>query len=204
MTIKTVGIIGAGLMGNGIAQTCAAAGIKTIMLDINEAAVQKGLATISASFERLIKKEKLTPAQKDSALAQIKTSISMSDFKDVDLVIEAATENEGLKLKILKDAEFQVVGEAASAALALQVIKDKKPNVVITDIVMPEVSGIELTENINQNFGDIYVIVVSSLSQEHVVLEAIGAGAADFIAKPISQQQLVDSLEKIISQMAKD
>lgn len=115
-TVGTVGIIGAGLMGNGIAQTCAAAGIKTIMLDINEAAVQKGLATISASFERLIKKEKLTPAQKDSALAQIKTSISMSDFKDVDLVIEAATENEGLKLKILKDAEAVIRADTIIAS----------------------------------------------------------------------------------------
>ena len=72
------------------------------------------------------------------------------------------------------------------------------------DIVMPEVSGIELAELINQNYKDIYVIVVSSLSQEHVVLEAIGAGAADFIAKPISQQQLVESLEKIMSQMEKE
>lgn len=120
------------------------------------------------------------------------------------VVVDDSDFSRSMIIKMLKDAEFQVVGEAASAAAALQVIKDKKPNVVITDIVMPEVSGIELTENINQNFSDIYVIVVSSLSQEHVVLEAIGAGAADFIAKPISQQQLVDSLEKIISQMSKD
>ena len=105
MTIKTVGIIGAGLMGNGIAQTCAVAGINTIMLDINEAAVQKGLATISSSFERLIKKEKLTPEQKVAALAHIATTTTMSDLKDADIVIEAATENEGLKLKILKDVE---------------------------------------------------------------------------------------------------
>lgn len=120
------------------------------------------------------------------------------------VVVDDSDFSRSMIIKMLKDAEFQVIGEAASAALALQVIKEKRPNVVITDIVMPEVSGIELTENINQNFDDIYVIVVSSLSQEHVVLEAIGAGAADFIAKPISQQQLVDSLEKIISQMSKD
>lgn len=105
MTIKTVGIIGAGLMGNGIAQTCAAAGINTIMLDINETAVQKGLATISSSFERLIKKEKLTAEQKDAALSRIRTSTSMADMAAADIVIEAATENEGLKLKILKDVE---------------------------------------------------------------------------------------------------
>ena len=105
MTIKTVGIIGAGLMGNGIAQTCAAAGINTIMLDINETAVQKGLATISSSFERLIKKEKLTAEQKDAALSRIRTSSSMADMAAADIVIEAATENEGLRLKILKDVE---------------------------------------------------------------------------------------------------
>ncbi len=107
-------------------------------------------------------------------------------------------------IKMLKDEGFNVVGEANSAAEALMVIKEKKPHVVITDIVMPEVSGIELTENINQNFDNTFVIVISSLSQEHVVLEAIGAGAADFIAKPINQQQLTDSLEKIMSQIEGD
>ena len=120
------------------------------------------------------------------------------------VVVDDSDFSRSLIVKILRDAEFQVVGEASSAGSALQVIKDKKPNVVITDIVMPEVSGIELAEMINQNYKDIYVIVVSSLSQEHVVLEAIGAGAADFIAKPISQQQLVESLEKIMSQMDKE
>jgi YesN/AraC family two-component response regulator len=120
------------------------------------------------------------------------------------VVVDDSDFSRSLIVKILRDAEFQVVGEASSAASALQVIKEKKPNVVITDIVMPEVSGIELAEMINQNYKEIYVIVVSSLSQEHVILEAIGAGAADFIAKPISQQQLVESLEKIMSQMDKE
>lgn len=101
--------------------------------------------------------------------------------------------------KMLTEEGIEIVGEANSAEAALAVIKEKKPNIVITDIVMPEISGIELTEKINQTFSDISVIVISSLSQEHVVLEAIGAGASDFIAKPIQKQQLIDSLEKIIS-----
>jgi two-component system chemotaxis response regulator CheY len=101
--------------------------------------------------------------------------------------------------KMLEEEEIEVVGEANSAESAIIVIKDKKPNIVISDIVMPEVSGIELTENITQNFDDIFVVVVSSLSQEHIVLEAIGAGASDFIAKPIQKQQLIDSLEKIMA-----
>ncbi len=120
------------------------------------------------------------------------------------VVVDDSDFSRSLIIKMLRDTGFQVVGEANSAASGLQVIKEKKPHVVITDIVMPEVSGIELTETLNQNFIDTYVIVVSSLAQEHVVLEAIGAGAADFIAKPISQDQLVESLEKIIAQMNKE
>ncbi len=100
---------------------------------------------------------------------------------------------------MLVEEGISVVGEAGSAESAIAVIKESKPNVVITDIVMPEVSGIELTEKITQNADDIAVIVISSLSQEHIVLEAIGAGASDFIAKPIQKQQLLDSLEKVFT-----
>jgi 3-hydroxybutyryl-CoA dehydrogenase len=60
MSITTVGIIGAGTMGNGIAQACAVSGINVVMVDISDAAVQKGLATVSGSLDRLIKKEKIT------------------------------------------------------------------------------------------------------------------------------------------------
>jgi 3-hydroxybutyryl-CoA dehydrogenase len=105
MSIQTVGIIGAGTMGNGIAQACAVAGIDVVMLDINEAAVQKGLATISASLDRLVKKEKMDAGQKAAAMARIKPTTQMSDMKPVGIVIEAATENAGLKLKIIKEVE---------------------------------------------------------------------------------------------------
>lgn len=117
------------------------------------------------------------------------------------VVVDDSDFSRSFVIKILKEAGYTVVGEAAHAASALQVIKEKKPQVVITDIVMPEISGIELTEKINQDYDNIFVIVISSLSQEHVVLEAIGAGAADFIAKPIQERQLIDSLEKIQSQI---
>ena len=102
MTITTVGIIGAGTMGNGIAQACAVAGINAIMVDISDAAVQKGLATVSGSLDRLVKKEKITAADKDAILGRIKTSTSYDDLKAAQLVIEAATENHALKIKILQ------------------------------------------------------------------------------------------------------
>ena len=108
MSITTVGIIGAGTMGNGIAQACAVKGIKVVMVDISEAAVQKGLATVSGSLDRLIKKEKITQADKDAALACIQTSTSYDDLKAAQLVIEAATENYELKLMIHKQVEGSV------------------------------------------------------------------------------------------------
>jgi len=105
MAIQTVGIIGAGTMGNGIAQACAGSGIDVVMVDISEAAVQKGVATVSGSLDRLIKKEKLTEAEKTAALARIKTSTDYAALKGAQLVIEAATENYELKVKILKQLD---------------------------------------------------------------------------------------------------
>lgn len=105
MSIQTVGIVGAGTMGNGIAQACAVSGVNVVMVDISEAAVQKGLATIAGSLDRLIKKEKITAADKDKALSLIKTSTDYADLKVAQLVIEAATENYDLKVKILKQLD---------------------------------------------------------------------------------------------------
>ena len=105
MSIQSVGIIGAGTMGNGIAQACAVSGLQVVMVDINDAAVQKGLTTIASSLDRLIKKEKMTEAEKSAALARIKTSTNYQDFTSTQMVIEAATENYELKLKILKQLD---------------------------------------------------------------------------------------------------
>ena len=105
MGIQSVGIIGAGTMGNGIAQACAVSGLNVIMVDINDAAVAKGLSTIASSLDRLIKKEKMTEAEKVSALARIKTSTNYHDLIGSQMVIEAATENYDLKIKILKQLD---------------------------------------------------------------------------------------------------
>ena len=105
MEIQSVGIIGAGIMGNGIAQICAAAGLDVVMVDINQAAIDKGMESISSSLERLVKKEKLTAEQKAATMAKIKPSLAYTDLKDLHLVIEAATENRPIKEKILKQLD---------------------------------------------------------------------------------------------------
>jgi 3-hydroxybutyryl-CoA dehydrogenase len=101
--INHVGIIGAGTMGNGIAQICAGAGLEVVMVDITDAAVNRGIATVGGSLERLVKKEKLTAADREATLKRITGTTDRAKLANCDLVIEAATENEELKVKILKD-----------------------------------------------------------------------------------------------------
>jgi 3-hydroxybutyryl-CoA dehydrogenase len=115
MSIQTVGIIGAGTMGNGIAQACAVVGLRVVMVDISETAVNKGLATIAGSLDRLIKKDKLTPAQKDAALALVTTATDYAALAGTQIVIEAATENEALKVKILQQLDAQLAPEVIVA-----------------------------------------------------------------------------------------
>jgi 3-hydroxybutyryl-CoA dehydrogenase len=116
MVIQTVGIIGAGTMGNGIAQTCAVAGFSVVMVDISDAAVQRGLATVASSLDRLIKKEKITEADKAAALARIQGSTAYEDLNKADFVIEAATENHALKLKILQQVDALLAPEVILAS----------------------------------------------------------------------------------------
>ena len=115
MTIKLVGIVGSGTMGNGIAQACAVAGIDALIMDINPAALEKGVATISSSLDRLVKKEKITAEVKAAAMARVKTTSTLADLAACDYVIEAATENEALKVKILKDLDAALKPETIIA-----------------------------------------------------------------------------------------
>ncbi len=116
MAITKVGIIGAGTMGNGIAQMCAVSGLDVVLVDIADAALQKGMATVSGSLDRLVKKEKMNAADKAAALARIQTSTDYAAFKGVQIVIEAATENYELKLKILKQVDAVVAPEVILAS----------------------------------------------------------------------------------------
>ncbi len=116
MNLKTVGVVGAGTMGNGIVQVCAAAGLKVIMQDIGEAQLERGLATISGSLDRLIKKEKIEAADKQATLANIETSTQLDALASADIVIEAATENEALKLEIFARLDQLAKPEAILAS----------------------------------------------------------------------------------------
>ena len=105
MAIKTIGVIGAGTMGSGIAQAFSAKGFNVILQDVSDAALEKGVAAISNSLDRLIKKGVATPDEKVQTLKHISSTTNVADLAKADLVIEAATENESVKIKILQGVE---------------------------------------------------------------------------------------------------
>jgi 3-hydroxybutyryl-CoA dehydrogenase len=116
MNIKQIGVVGAGTMGNGIAQVCAAAGLKVIMQDIDEEQVERGLNTVAGSLDRLIKKEKISDADKQATLSNISITTALADLADTDVVVEAATENEALKLDIFRQLDNLCKPEAILAS----------------------------------------------------------------------------------------
>jgi 3-hydroxybutyryl-CoA dehydrogenase len=116
MDNASIGVIGAGTMGNGIAQVCAAAGLHVTMIDVNDAALQRGLRTVDGSLDRLVAKGKMAEGERDAVLARIRPATDYAALKEAGLVIEAATENLELKLKILRQVEAVAGPEAIIAS----------------------------------------------------------------------------------------
>jgi 3-hydroxybutyryl-CoA dehydrogenase len=115
MTLSKIGIIGAGTMGAGIAQISAAAGLQVLMVDVSDAALDRGSASISASLDRLVKKDKLSAEQHAAVRSRIRGSTQYSELATADLVIEAATENLDIKCRIMQQADQSMRAEAVLA-----------------------------------------------------------------------------------------
>jgi 3-hydroxybutyryl-CoA dehydrogenase len=102
MKVTTIGVIGAGQMGNGIAQVAAASGLGVVMHDIKQAFVDKGLAAIEKNLARNVDKGKMTAAEKTAAMNRIKTTVELKDMAGAEFMVEAATENEAIKFDLFK------------------------------------------------------------------------------------------------------
>jgi len=105
MEIKTLGVVGAGQMGSGISQVAAASGLSVLMSDIKDEFLERGFAAMENSLGRLVKKEKITAEEQKAILGRIEGTTSIDDMTKADFVVEAATENLDLKLKIFKDLD---------------------------------------------------------------------------------------------------
>ena len=114
-SLQTIGVIGAGTMGSGIAQACAVVGLSVTMIDVDEAAVARGRNAVSSSLDRLVKKEKLSAADKEAALNCIAGTTDYGALRKCDFVIEAATEKEAVKVNILKQMDEFAKPEATLA-----------------------------------------------------------------------------------------
>ncbi|OUM30785.1 3-hydroxybutyryl-CoA dehydrogenase [Pseudomonas sp. 1239] len=115
MSIENIAVIGAGTMGNGIAQVCAVAGYRVTLIDVSEAALERGLATLRKNLERQVSKQTLQAEQAEAALTRIATSTDYAQLKGAQLVIEAATENLALKVKILQQVAASVADDCVIA-----------------------------------------------------------------------------------------
>ena len=152
MDIKTIGVVGAGQMGNGIAQVAAHAGFRVVMSDIADSFVQKGLATISKNLDRMVEKGKIPSQKRDEILGRIKGTIKIGEMADADFVVEAATENESLKLNIFKELDQACRKEAilSSNTSSISITKiasaTQRPSQVIGMHFMNPVPVMQLVE----------------------------------------------------------
>jgi len=155
MEIKTLGVVGAGQMGSGIAQVAAASGLSVVMNDIADTFVENGFTTIEKSLGRLVKKEKITAEDQKAILGRIEGSTSIKDLVKADFVVEAATENEELKLQIFKDldecCEEGVILSSNTSSISITKIAaaTKRPQKIIGMHFMNPVPMMKLVEIIN-------------------------------------------------------
>ncbi|AGX03995.1 MULTISPECIES: response regulator [Bacillaceae] len=100
---------------------------------------------------------------------------------------------------ILKKAEHEIVGEAENGREAIDLYRELKPELVTMDITMPEMSGLEAMKEIKQEFPDAKVVMCSAMGQQKMVVEAIEAGAKDFIVKPFDEGRVLDAVNRVLS-----
>jgi 3-hydroxybutyryl-CoA dehydrogenase len=152
MEVKTFGVIGAGQMGNGIAQVAAMAGLQVIMNDINDEFVQRGMQNITSILGKNVEKGKMTAQEKDAILGRIRTSTNLKDMAPCDYVVEAATENEPIKYQIFRDLDAICKPEAILASNTSSIpigriaAQTKRPDKVIGMHFMNPVPVMKLVE----------------------------------------------------------
>jgi 3-hydroxybutyryl-CoA dehydrogenase len=132
--IRTVGVCGAGLMGNGIAQTCAAAGFNVILMEVAEEPLRRGVTSITKSLDKFVEKGKLQQQERDATVARIKPTTKVADLAGCDLIIEAIVENVGVKTKLFTQldellAPHAIICTNTSSLCVIELAaKTKRPN----------------------------------------------------------------------------
>jgi 3-hydroxybutyryl-CoA dehydrogenase len=152
MEIKTIGVVGAGQMGNGIAQVAAQSGFRVVMSDIADSFVQKGLGTISKNLDRMVEKGKIPSEKRGEIIERVKGTVQVKDMAEADFVVEAAIENESLKLNIFKELdqvcrkEIILSSNTSSISITKVASATQRPSQVIGMHFMNPVPVMQLVE----------------------------------------------------------
>lgn len=208
MDIKKIAVIGSGTMGNGIAHTFAQFGYSVILIDINQEFIKKGIETITKNIDRQVKKGTLTEEQKTLTLSNIKSSVSLSDAKDCDLVIEAATENISIKKNIFEELDKNCKPETilASNTSSISITEigafTKRPDKVIGMHFMNPVPLMKLVEIIrglvtSQETYDIIKTLTENIEKVPVEVNDFPGFVANRILLPMLNEAMYCVMEGV-------
>ena len=208
--MKYIAVIGAGTMGNGIAHTFAQFNYNVHLIDISEAALQKGLATISKNLDRMVAKEKISENDKNATLANITTFTVIADgVANVDLVIEAATENAVLKAKIFKeldtacDKKTILATNTSSISITQIAAVTNRPEKVIGMHFMNPVPIMKLVEIIRgYNTTDEVTDLIVALSKKIGKIPVEVNDYPGFVANRILMPMINESIETLYNGVA--
>ena len=199
--IRKIGIIGAGQMGNGIAQVCAQSGFDVVMNDISEDSLRAGLATVNGNLARAVARNDLTESERKAALDRIKTTVDYEDFADCDLVIEAASENEEVKRKIfhklcplVKPEAFLASNTSSISITRLGSATDRAERFIGIHFMnpVPRIQLVELIRGIATDEGTFEAakVFVTALGKTAIVAEDFPAFIVNRILLPMINEAI--------------
>jgi 3-hydroxybutyryl-CoA dehydrogenase len=203
--MQNISVIGSGTMGNGIAHVFAQNGYKVSLIDINQAALDRALATIAKNLDRMVAKEKITAEDKASTLANISTHTDIAGgVKYAELVIEAATENKDLKFKIFGDMDVYapagciLASNTSSISITELAAQTNRPDKVIGMHFMNPVPVMLLVEIINgYNTSKEVTAIIDDLSRKIGKVPAMANDYPGFIANRILMPMINEAIETL-------
>ncbi|MFN3821259.1 MAG: 3-hydroxybutyryl-CoA dehydrogenase [bacterium] len=208
MELNTFGVVGAGTMGNGIAHVAAQAGLEVILMDVDQKFLDKAIATISTNCDRMIKKGTLTEGDKELILKRIHTSLNLKDLSDADFVVEAVTEDEGLKRNIFKEldsilsSQVIIASNTSSISITLLGASTQRPQQVVGMHFMNPVPVMKLVEVVrgqstSQETVDFVVELATKLGKTPVVVNDFPGFVSNRVLMPMINEAIYCLMEGV-------
>ena len=215
MEIKKIGVIGAGTMGNGIAHVFSLKGYDVLLNDLNDEILKKAIETISINMDRQIKKEIITPSDKENALKRIKTTTSIYDFKDCDIIIEAVIEDIQTKIEVFKKLDEIVKSDTifatntSSISVTFLASNTKRPEKFIGMHFFNPVPIMKLVEVVKgERTSEETLSIISNLSKkldkEPVVVNDFPGFVSNRVLMPMINEAIYCLMEGVATKEAID